>query len=67
MHYRFFWLKYLAHLENLGVKNASRFFTLYAKQKINFTWPKQEDFYELLGVYLSIFSLKCLWNRKSCM
>ena len=50
MHYRFFWLKYLAHLENLGVKNASRFFTLYAKQKINFTWPKQEDFYELLGV-----------------
>ena len=37
----FFWLKYLAHLENLGEKNTLRikFFVSYVKQKINLRWP----------------------------
>ena len=42
MHYSFFGLKYLAHLENLVEKKkhcTSRFFEFYVKQKINLTWP----------------------------
>ena len=41
-HCRFFGLKYLVHLENLGEKKthrASRFFVFYVKQKIDLTWP----------------------------